>query len=135
MTATITPHNARNLARTDPATRLKDYDDALGFYLGLIDRPLHGIVFVENSDSDVSSLRQLVASRGLTERVEFLCNYGVHLYSEKGRAHGEFKLLDHAMTASIMVIESRGEPCGLEDYRPVYGEESGLDNRECPARF
>jgi hypothetical protein len=106
MTATITPHNARNLARTDPAARLKDYDDALGFYLGLIDRPLHGIVFVENSDSDVTTLRQLVASRGLTERVEFLCNYGINLYSGKGRAHGEFKLLDYAMTESIMVIEA-----------------------------
>src|SRR5271156_579321 len=106
MTATITPHNARNLARTDPVARLKDYDDALGFYLGLIDRPLHGIVFVENSDSDVTTLRELVASRGLTERVEFLSNYGVHLYAEKGRAHGEFKLLDYAMTSSIMVIEA-----------------------------
>ena len=106
MTATITPHNARNLARTDPVARLHDYNEALSFYLGLIDRPLHGIVFVENSDSDVTTLRQLVASRGLTGRVEFLCNYGVHLYSEKGRAHGEFKLLDYAMTASIMVIEA-----------------------------
>jgi hypothetical protein len=106
MTATITPHNARNLARTDPVARLQDYHQALGFYLGLIDRPLHGIVFVENSDSDVTTLRQLVASRGLTGRVEFLCNYGVHLYSEKGRAHGEFKLLDYAMAASIMVIDA-----------------------------
>jgi hypothetical protein len=106
MTATITPHNARNLARTDPVARLQDYNQALGFYLGLIDRPLHGIVFVENSDSDVTTLRQLVASRGLTGRVEFLCNYGVHLYSEKGRAHGEFKLLDYAMAASTMVIDA-----------------------------
>ena len=106
MTATITPHNARNLARTDPVARLQDYKQALGFYLGLIDRPLHGIIFVENSDSDVTTLRQLAASRGLSGRVEFLCNYGVHLYSEKGRAHGEFKLLDYAMTASIMVIEA-----------------------------
>jgi hypothetical protein len=106
MTATITPNHARNLVRTDPAARLKDYKDALGFYLALIDRPLHGIVFVENSDSDVTTLRQLVASRGLTGRVEFLCNYGVHLYSEKGRAHGEFKLLDYAMTASVMVHEA-----------------------------
>ena len=57
----------RNLLRIDPAARLKDYADALGFYLALIDRPLHGIVFVENSDSDVMSLRQLVASRGLTK--------------------------------------------------------------------
>jgi hypothetical protein len=106
MTATITPQNARNLLRIDPAARLKDYADALGFYLALIDRPLHGIVFVENSDSDVMSLRQLVASRGLTERVEFICNYGVHLYSDKGRAHGEFKLLDYAMTASSMIREA-----------------------------
>ncbi len=106
MTATITPHNARNLARTDPSARLKDYNDALGFYLGLLDRPLHGIVFVENSDSDVSTLRKLVAARGLTGRVEFLCNYGIHLYSEKGRAHGEFKLLDYAMTASRMVVKA-----------------------------
>jgi hypothetical protein len=106
MTATITPHNARNLARTDPVARLQDYNEALGFYLGLMDRPLHGIVFVENSNSDVSTLRQLVASRGLTGRVEFLCNYGVHLYSEKGRAHGEFKLLDYAMSASNMVMDA-----------------------------
>jgi hypothetical protein len=106
MTATITPNNARNLLRTDPAVRLKDYEDALDFYLDLIDRPLYGIVFVENSDSDATSLRQLVASRGMTGRVEFLCNYGVHLYSDKGRAHGELKLLDYAMTASVMVREA-----------------------------
>jgi hypothetical protein len=106
MTATITPNNARNLRRTDPAARLKDYHDALGFYLTLIDRSLDGIVFVENSNSDVTSLRQLAASRGLSGRVEFLCNYGVHLYSEEGRAHGELKLLDYAMTASAMVHDA-----------------------------
>ena len=106
MTATITPNNALNLRRTDPAARLKDYHDALGFYLALIGRPLHGIVFVENSNSDVTTLRDLVASRGLTGRVEFLCNYGVYLYSEKGRAHGEFKLLDYAMAASTMVHQT-----------------------------
>ena len=108
MTATITPDNAPELARTDPIARLKDYVDALTFYLTLIDRPLHGIVFVENSDSDVTTLRQLVALRGLTDRVEFLCNYGVHRYSEMGRAHGEFKLLDYAMTASRMVRDVEG---------------------------
>lgn len=106
MTATITPINATNLARTDPAVRLKDYADATRFYLTLIDHPLDAIVFVENSDSDVSTLRQLVASCGLTGRVEFLCNYGVHIYSEKGRAYGEFKLLDHAMAASRTVREA-----------------------------
>lgn len=108
MTATITPENAPELARTDPVARLKDYADALAFYLALIDRPLHGIVFVENSDSDVTTLRQLVAFRGLTDRVEFLCNYGVHRYSEMGRAYGEFKLLDYAMIASRMIRDVDG---------------------------
>jgi hypothetical protein len=103
MTSTITPQNARNLTRSDPVDRLHDYHEALSFYLGLIDRPLHGIVFVENSDSDVTTLKQLVASRGLGGRVEFLCNYGVHLYTEEGRAYGELKLLDYAMAASVMV--------------------------------
>jgi hypothetical protein len=103
MTATIAPGNARNLLRTDPIARLNDYYDALNFYLGLIDRPLHGIVFAENSSSDVSRLRELVEARGAEERVEFLCNYGSYLYSEEGRAYGEFKLLDHAMTASRMI--------------------------------
>jgi hypothetical protein len=106
MTSTITPHNARNLLRTDPTARLRDYYDALGFYLGFIGRPLHGIVFVENSSSDVSSLRGLVNARGLSDRVEFLCNYGSYLYSEQGRAYGEFKLLDHAMTASTMIRDA-----------------------------
>src|SRR5271163_719669 len=93
MTATITPHNAPSLVRVDPAARLRDYETALGFYLSLIDCPLHGIVFAENSDSDVTTLRQLVAAAGLTDRLEFLCNYGVHHYSERLRPYGEFKLL------------------------------------------
>jgi hypothetical protein len=106
MTATITPNNAKNLARTDPAARLKDYADALSFYLTLMGQPLHGIVFVENSDSDVSTLRQLAASRGEAGRVEFICNYGAYLYSDKGRAHGELKLLDYAMTTSTTIHDA-----------------------------
>ena len=106
MTATITPHNAPNLVRTDPVARLKDYEAALRFYLDLIDCPLYGIVFVENSDSDVTTLRKLVANRRLADRVEFLCNYGVHHYSERVRPYGEFKLLDYAMTASQIVREA-----------------------------
>lgn len=107
MTSTITPDSAPQLARTDPVARLKDYEEALRFYLSLIDRPLFGVVFVENSDSDVSTLRQMVASQGLTDRVEFLCNYGIHRYSEMGRAYGEFKLLDYAMDASGMVRNTK----------------------------
>lgn len=106
MTATITPKGSPNLVRTDPAARLNDYERALDFYLDFIDRPLHSIIFVENSDSDVTSLREMVAARNLTERVEFICNYGEYRYSEQGRGYGELKLLDHAMTQSTTIRDS-----------------------------
>jgi len=83
MTATITPGNAPDLARTDPSARLMDYAQALTFHLTLIDHPLDGIVFVENPDSDVSILRQVVEQQGQANRVEFLCNYGHMTYAEK----------------------------------------------------
>ena len=69
MTAAITPKDSPNLVRTDPVARLKDYERALDFYLNFIDRPLHSVIFVENSDSDVTSLRNMVEARNLTKNV------------------------------------------------------------------
>ena len=106
MTATITPDGSPNLARTNPVDRCRDYMRALSFYLKFIDGPLHGIVFVENSNSDTSNLRSIVSDRRLSSRVEFIDNYGVNTYSGKGRAFGEFKLLDYAMGCSSMLREA-----------------------------
>ena len=103
MTATITPENAPELARTDPALRLDDYREALTFYIGQIGVAIDGIVFVENSDSDVSSLTALAAGRGVGDRVEFIANYGTHSYPGRHRAYGESKLLDHAMATSRLI--------------------------------
>ena len=64
LTATITPPSGvPGLARTDPAVRLADYRSALDFYMSCFDRGLDSIVFADNSNSDVSSLHELVASR------------------------------------------------------------------------
>jgi hypothetical protein len=109
MTATITPNNAKGLQRADPVTRLADYYHALEFYLGMLGGPLSGIVFVENSSSDISMLEQLVRSRGLSDRVEFVCNYGSYVYTEEGRAYGELKLLEHAMLVSGKVLHPGAE--------------------------
>lgn len=108
MTATITPDNSPELARTDPALRLHDYRQALSFYLdrlglGTQDKAIDGIVFVENSDSDVSTLQALAAERGAGDRVEFIANYGKHSYPGRDRSFGEFRLLDHAMATSRLV--------------------------------
>ena len=108
MTATITPDNSPELARTDPALRLEDYRQALDFYIGQLGsagRPgaIDAIVFAENSDSDVSSLVALAVERGVTERVELIANYGRHSFPGRDRSVGESRLLDHAMATSRLI--------------------------------
>ena len=113
MTATITPDNSPELARTDPALRLEDYRQALDFYIGQLgnaQKPgaIEGIVFAENSDSDISSLVALAQARGVDERVEFIANYGRHSFPGRDRSVGESRLLDHVMATSPL-IEAAGK--------------------------
>ena len=103
MTATITPDNSPELARTDPALRLEDYAQALDFYIGELGTAIDGIVFVENSDSDVSSLVALATARGAGDRIEFIANYGRHSYPGRDRSYGESRLLDHGMATSRLI--------------------------------
>jgi len=110
MTATITPDNSPELARVDPALRLEDYAQALDFYIGQLGTPerkgaIDGIVFAENSDSDVSSLRALALARGAGDRVEFIANYGRHSCPGRDRSVGESRLLDHAMATSRLIAQ------------------------------
>lgn len=99
LTATVTPPSGvPALQRTDPAQRLRDYEDAFAFYLPMVGTTFESIVFAENSASDISSLRQMVArSGGDTSRVDFLSFYGLDHPAAYGRGYGEFKLVDHAM--------------------------------------
>lgn len=107
LTATILPMpGLPALARTDPALRLQDYAHALTFYLsqlkiGAIDR----IVFAENSNADISSLKALATEHGLQAQVEFISFFGLDFPPTKGRGFGEFKLVDHAMAHSQTVAQ------------------------------
>jgi hypothetical protein len=101
LTATITPSaEVPGLIRTDPAVRLEDYCSALDFYLGLLGLGIDRIVFAENSNSDLSRLRDLVQRRGEVERVEFLPHDGLDFPPAYGRCYGEMRLLDYAMAHS-----------------------------------
>ena len=100
LTATISPPpNAVKLARTDPRARLRDYLQALEFYLKLPEQVVGRIVFVENSASDLTELRQL-AARFPNRQIDFISFYGLDYAPEYGRAYGESRLLDHAMAQS-----------------------------------
>jgi hypothetical protein len=96
MTATITPPpDVTKLKRMDPSARLADYLEALRFYLGTSGEAIKQIVFVENSASDLTALRELAANYP-NKRVEFISFYGLDFPANYGRAYGEFRLIDHA---------------------------------------
>lgn len=109
LTATITPpRGAPMLVRVDPAVRRRDYQAALAFYLELLGGCLDHIVFAENSNSDISSLRDLADRSGRGDRVEFIVFDGLDHPPACGRGYGEFKLVDHAMRHSRAVAGARG---------------------------
>jgi hypothetical protein len=109
MTATITPISGeRFLSRTDPAIRLKDYENALIFYSSLIGKQLDSIVFVENSNSDITTLKKLVEDRNLQSKVEFIVFNGLDYPAKYSRAYGEFKLIDYGVENS-KTIQSAGD--------------------------
>jgi len=106
MSATVTPRDSPELARVDPALRLQDYADALKFYIPKIGPVIDGVVFVENSDSDISALRALAAQYGAGDRVEFIANYGIHSYPGHDRSYGYFKVVERAMADSHLIAEA-----------------------------
>lgn len=104
MTATITPMpGIPVLARTNPAERLEDYCTALRFYQQLLGSCFDGIVFAENSGSDLSKLRAEAAKGPSRHRVEFLSFNGLDFPPEYGRGYGEFKLVEYAMSNSALL--------------------------------
>ena len=110
LTATITPKSGvPNLKRTDPQQRLQDYAKALRFYLSHVGKSCDGIVFVENSNSDITQLQALVAEHGLTEQVEFIVFEGLDYPAHYDRGYGEFKLLDYGMKESKLIHQSPAE--------------------------
>ena len=65
LTATVTPPaGVPSLQRTNPAQRLRDYEEALSFYLPLVGTTFDAIVFAENSASDITSLKQMTTRFG-----------------------------------------------------------------------
>jgi hypothetical protein len=103
LTATITPPaGVPSLARTDPAQRLQDYTQALRFYLALAGRVFDGIVFAENSASDLAPLRRLVSAQQHAH-VEFFSCRGLDYPASHGRGYGEFRLVDRAMSEAKLL--------------------------------
>ena len=105
LTATlVAPADARNLARRDPALRLRDYLEAFDFYLAqLSSGAFDALVLCDNSDQDLEPFAARAGRAGLLDRVELISHFGLDYPARHGRGYGEFKLVDHAMQASRLI--------------------------------
>lgn len=101
MTACLNPPQMA-VARNDPTDRLKDYHDALRFYLALPIHAIDRILFVDNTNGDLTTLIQLARDLPHDKRVEFQTFDGNSHPVERGKAYGEFKLIDHGLAASTL---------------------------------
>lgn len=98
MTATITPPEGMpGSVRSDPTMRLDDYSRALKFYLSLPSCYVDRILFLENSGSDLSALRQVAKSVEHDKKVEFIGFIGDYK-PEFGKGYGEFNMLDYGLS-------------------------------------
>jgi len=105
LTATVTPpQGAAQLARTDPRLRLNDYAVALTFYIEQIKSGIiSGLIFADNSNSDISELRKIAKDSGIENKIEFISFFGLDYSPAFGRGYGEFKLIDYVMEHSTIV--------------------------------
>jgi len=104
LSATITPPaNAPALKRRDPALRLADYADAMRFYLGVSDRVVDRIVFIDNSATDLSLLKARCSDVRHAKRVEWISFQGNDHDPTLGKGYGEFRLLDHGIASSDLL--------------------------------
>ncbi len=94
LTATIRPKPGQQLLKVvDVESRLDDYKQALAFYSKLLDRSvIHKVVFVENSNYDLSNLQHCFNH----PNIEWLGFYGLDYPEHYHRGYGEFKLIDYA---------------------------------------
>lgn len=94
LTACVNPHGMSNTLLVDPTVRLKQYLDAINFYIKHTD---NNIVIVENSGYDLS--RHFPSSK----RTEFLSFDGNNYDKKLGKGYGEALIVEYALNNSFLL--------------------------------
>jgi hypothetical protein len=101
MTATLVPPVSA-VARSDPAERLRDYLDALAFYLTLPAKTIDRILLVDNSAADIGPIVELARKSAHDKHVEVISFAGNDHSPARGKAWGEFKLMDYGLANTTL---------------------------------
>jgi len=84
---------------------MNDYLSSLQFHLSLPSRLFNRLIFVDNSATDLSPLEELVTSTSHEKLVELISFSGNDHPPAYGKAFGEFKLLDFALSHTSLLSE------------------------------
>lgn len=99
MTATlIAPPSA--VARSNAKDRLNDYLTAFRCYLEMPATAIDRILFVDNSAGDIAPIAELARRQPHDKIVEILSFQGNDHPPERGKAYGEFRLMDYGLAHS-----------------------------------
>lgn len=102
MSATITPSkDMPGSTRMDPGVRMNDYMEALKYYESVAPDIVDRIVFLENSGTDLTPLKNALQRKSY-KNVEFI-SVSSDYPPAKGKGFGEFKMLDEGLLASDVI--------------------------------
>ena len=107
MTATIVPAANAGVKRSDPALRLKDYKQALQYWLQYPHPTADRILFLENSGADLSPLEAIARNENPHNKlVEFLSLPGNEIPAHSNYGYTEMQLLDDGLAQSQLRQET-----------------------------
>lgn len=105
LTATVDVCGIAFMDRSDPAIRLKDYENSLEKWLTL--GFAKKIVFIENSGFDLTKLNRFVGLFAIKNiSIEFLSFRGQGFPRELGKGYGELMTLEYAVKHSVLLMQS-----------------------------
>jgi hypothetical protein len=111
MTACIDPSANKDLYRSnfrlDVSTRLKDYETALIYWLNYNEPQLKSIVFIDNSNFDLTSLKNIVSKHNIKHiEVEFLQTTATPLKPGMHYGYSELEMIDYAFVNSKLLKQT-----------------------------
>jgi len=102
---TATKIHAKN--RKDPLVRLKDYEVTLNYWLNYSKLVFTGIVFIENSGFDLSSLKRIVEENNPSNiKIEFLQQQASIIPDGLNYGYSELEMIDYAFENSRIIAQS-----------------------------
>jgi len=104
LTCTINVKNIAHMKRSDTYLRLKDYK--LTFLKWLKNKNVKEIIFVENSNYDLSEFRKMALEFKAEKKIEFISYDGQKFPRKLGKGFGESQAIERVISDSLFFLKN-----------------------------